>query len=391
MEKDNTSLIIYYIACLTVLLLFVSQYMIIGVGIIALLNAYIIIKQKSVKIPKVCAFFFIFIIINFVQTLFISNSEAIQEIERNIIYLLMITLLFNIKIPYKSFLKIWKAMLFFCFLIQVMQFLNLFSINEILERIYGYSIFLKVAGYSSIRYFRSGSIFVSINPYFKFTAVTLAILFYDLNRKDGNRFTDYVFITITFISTLFCGSRTGFVVIAFLCMMHLLSGMSTKAETKSIVRVVGVAIGFVIVFVFLNQWYNVADSRLLNAEDSLTYKFFIIKKFITIASSGELFFGMGAYTAANSGLNMDSDLGFMLSYYGIIGVIVYYFMFFALVNIKHSTDNAVKLYLKMIFIVLLLSGTTSGVYFNYRVFSTILLALIPFQTAFISEEHSMCE
>ena len=378
-DKSNT--IIYTVSCLMVLLLFVSQYILLGAGVIAVLLVYVAVCQKHIKMPKVCLSFIAFILINLLQTLFGGNTNFIQEIERNIIYLMIVTLLYNINVPYKSILRVWRGMLIFCFAIQVLQFFKLFNINNLLERFYGYSVFLKIAGYTSIRYFRTGSIFIAINPYFKFAAICLALFFYDSKRKDGNRILNFAFIIITLVSTLLCGSRTGFAVVAVISAIYLLSTMGTKMSAKSIAQIAISIVGIAVVFMILNRQYSILDSRLFTAEDSLGDKIKMMKQFFTTANTRELFFGMGAYDASVTGLNMDSDLGYALTYYGILGTVIYYSMLFTLVYHCNSQDRTKRMYFLMVLVIFLLGGITSGIYFNFRVFAIMLLALIPFHTS----------
>ena len=166
---------------------------------------------------------------------------------------------------------------------------------------------------------------MSLNPYVKFTAVSLAILFFDLSRDDAERIKDYVFIEIAFISSLLSGSRTGFVIIAIISMFFLISRLGPKANAKAIARIFLAGLGFVVVFIILNRRYNLLDARFFTTEatGSYDYKIDVIKKFLSEATGGQTIFGMGAYNASVTGYEMDSDLGYALSYYGFLGVAVF--------------------------------------------------------------------
>lgn len=382
--KDTNS-IIYAIVCFAVLLLFVSQYIIIGVGVVLACIACLLIKKQQFKLRKVCLFFFAFLGINLIQAVFIPKGDAVQEIERNFIYLLLSLLLCNIRVPYKSFLNIWRVMLAFCFAVQVFQFFKLFGVNDILTRVYGNSEFLRLANYSSLRYFRSGSVFVSINPYFKLTAVSLVVFLYDIGKGDSNRFIDYLFIFVAVLSTFLSGSRTGIIIIAIILMIYFFGKMGKKIDVKSVLFSLTAIVSFILLVMFLNYRYNLVDARVFSAGDSLSYKITMVKKYISEAGIRELLIGMGPYNVDVTGLHMDSDLGFALSYYGLIGVVVYYIMLAKLVNLTKYSKKLDKTYLFMILVILIASGITSGVYFHFRVFSTILLALIPFQTSIASD------
>ena len=187
------------------------------------------------------------------------------------------------------------------------------------------------------------------------------------------------------------GSRTGFAVLAVISVIYLFGKMKTNAKAKatSIIRIVLVTIAFLGVFIFLNQRYNLSDARMFNAGDSLGYKFNVIKNFFSNASPTQILYGMGAYdvSISNTSLNMDSDIGYVLSYFGVVGFVIYYCMLWNLVGIKKAKEKPERSYLIMLLVVLVLSGITSGIYFNYRVFSTILLAIIPFHASIINSKE----
>lgn len=379
MEKEHSDSFIYCIACIDVLLLFVTKYIPIGLGVIIVLLFYVFYKKKDIEYLKECGFFAIFLLINLIQFFFFQDNEVLRETARLVIYFFLAILLYNIRISYSSFITIWRVMLSFCFAIQLIQFFNIFNINVLLEQIYGESIFLKVAGYSSITYFRSGSIFVSINPYFKFTAISLALFLFNLEKTDKNHYLDYIFIAVSFLSTFLSGSRTGFITLIVICIVYFFSKLSGCINIKTFLKFFLVSISFILVFLLLNDSFSFQEGRLFNAEDSLGYKITVIKLFLERSTASEFFFGMGAYDAVASGkLDMDSDIGYTLSYYGLFGVIIYYLMIIRLTYFKHALNKNERIYLFMVLIILFLGGFTSGIFFNYRVFATIMLALIPF-------------
>lgn len=388
-EKDHSnSSLIYCIVCIDVLLLFVSKYIFIGLGIIVVLLFYVFFNKKDIDCLKECVFFAIFLLINLIQFFFIQDNEVLRETARLVIYFLLATLLYNIRVSYSSFITIWRVMLSFCFTIQLIQFFNIFNINAILEKIYGESIFLKVAGYSSITNFRSGSIFVAINPYFKFTAISLALFLFNLEKNDRNHYLDYFFIAVSFLSSFLCGSRTGFITLLVICGVYFFSKFGKYINIKAILKFFLVSIFFIIFFLLLNENFNFQEARLFSAEDSLGYKIKVIKLFLERSTPSEFLFGMGAYDVKiTRKLDMDSDIGYTLSYYGLLGVIIYYLMIIRLTYFKHVLDKNERIYLFMILIIVFLGGFTSGIFFNYRVFATIMLALIPFYTARIKDRQ----
>ena len=377
--KNKIDSLIYIVATLAILFLFVTRYIFVGMGIVSGLLLLTAINKRGIHIPKFILFFLLFIFINIVQYMFFFNDSCIVEVERNIIYISVILLLYNIDIEYDLMLNLWRFMLIFCFAVQIIQFFNLYDINNVLVRFYGESDFLRLTTYESIASFRSGSIFMSINPYFKFTSVCAALFFYDLTREKNNRTLNYFFIAIAFISSLLIGSRTGFLILATIFAVYLISNIGTKFNARGALTFIGLGFVMTLLIIYLLSKYQIGEARFFQTQQtsSFDYKIQMIQLFLDKASWREFIFGMGAYEE-NSGLFMDSDVGYVLSYYGLVGIIVYYIMIFMLVYFKKQLGKFDKALSIMFFLIIVLGGITSGVYFNYRVFSIILTAVIPF-------------
>ena len=399
MRKNKADSLIYVIATLSILLLFVARYVIVGLAIVAGALFLTSLNKKGIHVPKIILFFILFIIINFVQYVFFSNDGFIVEVERNIIYIFVVLLLYNMDLEYSLVLNLWRFMLVLCFAVQIIQFFNLYDINSVLIGFYGESTdntFLRQTTYETIASFRSGSIFMSINPYFKFTSVCAALFFYDLTREQTNKTLNYFFLVITFMSSLLIGSRTCFLILASIFAIYLISNIGTKFDIKAVATLIGLILVMISLIIYLLINYQIGEARFFNTAEtsSFDYKMQMIWLFLDKANWRELIFGMGAYDEKTSiGLFMDSDIGYVLSYYGLLGIVIYYIMIIKFTFQKRYSEKAEIALSVMFSLIILVGGITSGIYFNYRVFSVILTAIIPFfvsvnRSQTIADKHS---
>lgn len=379
MWKNRVDSLIYIVATLAILFLFTSRYILVGMGIVSGLLLLTAINKRGVHIPKFILFFVLFIMINIVQHVFLFNDSFIVEIERNIIYISVVLLLYNIDVEYNLMLNLWRSMLVFCFAVQIIQFFNLYDINSILVQFYGENAFLRQTASESIASFRSGSIFMAINPYFKFTTVCAALFFYDLTEKQTNRTMNYFFIAVAFVSSLFIGSRTGFLILLGILLIYTLSNIGTKLNVRALATLAGLILVMTLLIIYMSSSYQIGEARFFQTQEtgSWDYKTKMIRLFLDQANLRELIFGMGAFDE-QKGLFMDSDVGYALSYYGLVGIIAYYIMMFMLVHYKGRMSKSETAFFLMLLLIIVLGGITSGIYFNYRVFAIILTAIIPF-------------
>src|SRR5690625_1736991 len=114
----------------------------ITVSIMTLFFFVIFIKRKAkVVVPKIVILFFSLIVIILLQMLiepsqYYSVDNAIKELYRILIFTILVMVIANIKVRDIFFLSIWSIVFLGLFLISVLQYYDLFSINEILELVY---------------------------------------------------------------------------------------------------------------------------------------------------------------------------------------------------------------------------------------------------------------
>lgn len=385
-KKDT---VLYSLTCVIVLVLFVSKYIILGCAILSVLLVYQGLKKGRIKVSKIHLFFLGFILINILQTAIMSSQNAIEEIQRNIIYILVCLLMTNIRIPYKNAIIVWRAMIVLCLSIQVMQLFKIGNVNTFLTAFYGESMFSRQSNYELLGGFRSGSIFMSINPYFKFTAMCLCFFMYDVYISSYKKNIKWLYVVLSLISTFLIGSRTGFLIIIVMFAYWVLYYVKNNISRDTLIKLVFGMIAVLILGVVLGYRYNIFDARFFKLSElsSLDVKVEKIEMFLTESSYEVILLGNGAYSPDSYYRAMDSDIGYILSYYGVFGLIFYISMLIYTVRLtKSSNQPHNKLFSSLVGIAVFLSIITSGVYMNYRVYSIILICIISYMNAIDEEE-----
>ena len=360
-----------------------------ALALILIADALIFVRKnfkinKNIFYPIICLMGY-----SLVQALFYdSNALLLKELVRSFIYILLIYGVSNLYIEMKTYEKIWIYILAFCLCVQVMQFFKIADINKYLIKFYGTtedSDAIRVANYETLNLFRSGSIFIAINPYFK---IVLGVLTIALNKRitahtiklrQNSLSTAGIIFAVT--SSVFIGSRTCFIVIIICIIEYMFFYKKTLLhfDRRMIIYTVIALIILLLSGYFGNLIERVSNMRMFNIfrEDgttgSLEHKFLTIKHFMDSNNSLAVFFGRGIYQARTKIEQMDSDLGYLYAYYGVFGIIFLYFIVRA-IFIRGKEDPTMNNALGIMWsTVIIFSVVTSGVFLNMRVFGSLIV------------------
>jgi len=388
--------LLYAVMVLLVVFLMTIDYTPFIFPIILLIFLLLIIKNNTnIFIPKTI-FLFSFLIMLILLHMIIEPSEyysfsiAQKEIVRLIVFILLVLVIVNLKIRETFFLIIWSIVFIVLFLISIFQFYDLFSINDILGFVYWDTVHLEVSKkYSDLNNFRAGSVFINFNNYSQFVVMMFSIfLFYKYKNKISNK-TFIFIIIIVFVNLVLTGSRTGFLVSIFLVMITLIIYFYKNRFTLSkYIKVVLITSLFLILLGTFYSNLNFSDFRLLEVnqgiDNSLNYKYTTFLNMVREMNIIQFLIGFGPYDYQSQFIEqVDFDLGNILTYFGLAGMIFFvlfvYFTFRENKNYKKSY-SLLLFYLLLVFI---LTSLTSGMYFNLRVFSILLLLT---STNFIEKE-----
>jgi hypothetical protein len=265
-------------------------------------------------------------------------------------------------------------------------------VNYLLESFYSDSIHLVVSQkYSNLDLFRAGSVFLNPNSYTKFNLVYLSI-FLNFKHLFDNKKTQYfisVFLILAFILT---GSRTGLIIGVFVLLLYFFSLIIKKEIHVSHLKLYFSISSFITIpMLFLFYWEKISEFRLIKIfsglSNSLLVKFNNLSSVIAEFNKINYLIGLGPYGYFTNFFNLahvDSDFGYLISYYGLFGLVLFFIIIFSLLIYNINKDNVYfKLMLLLIFI---LFGFTGGIYFNFRIGSIFLLI---FYTNFLDYDYTI--
>lgn len=392
-KKEENRCLAYVILMIATVGLLSEKLMLLSGIIILMVDVYLVFKGKHSVYKNIFILLFSIILYTIIQCIFIEyTAETFKTIIKCCIYFCIVFAASNINIDNKAYELSWVICLGFCLLIQIIQFFDLFPITEYLVRFYGHnedSTVINVLQYDTLNSFRSGSIFIAINPYFKLILGVWVISLCSklmISRSDSgdNARIAVVGLLLSIVSAIFVGSRTCMIIMIITAGIYLWSYFRLiKATKKTIASWISILIIAIITLLFfwkkIINALGISDYRVFTLfigsggqTGSLEYKIDMLRVFLSQSNVTELIFGKGLYEIGSAGLMMDSDIGWFLSYYGLVGIV-----FFATIIVCFYKVTLCR-YPKPVFSVMCclcvaLSGLTSGVFFNVRVFGTLLV------------------
>lgn len=384
----NIEEIFYIVMALLVVFLLTIDYALAILPIFILIFLSIIIKKNGkVLIPKTFYLFTLLLLFVLFQIIiepsqYYSLDIAKKELFRISIYIILVLIIANLKIRKKLFLIIWSIIFIILFLISLFQLYDLFSINDLLGIVYWDSIHLEVSKkYSDLSNFRAGSVFINFNNYAQFIAMMLAIfLYYRYENKISRKLFIIIFI-ITIINLILTGSRTGFLVSILLIMITLLLHYYKKNLTLlNYIRNIIILIVIILIIIIIFFDLELANYRLLQVsqgiDNSLNYKYGTFLNMIKEMNIIQFIIGFGPYDYQDQFIDqVDFDLGNILTYYGLVGLMFYLYFIYFTFNKAGKSKKRNNLLLFLLIIVFTLTSLTSGMFFNLRIFSILLLLI----------------
>jgi len=317
---------------------------------------------------------------------YFSVKIAIKELSRLLIYVVVVLIAANTHIREERFLRLWKSVFFASILIAILQFAKIERVNNMLISIYGDSINWDVAmKYSTLDLFRAGSIFVNANTYAKFILAVLAMFLSIDQRKASNVMYAVVSSLIIAASLLLAGSRTGVVIASLMVIDFYLRGvMSRKGKTRTVVllmfcllALVG-AIGIASYLDAGEDGFGGARAFQIAAglDNSLAYKLETFRKMVDQFTATNILIGMGPFETNIKYLTaIDFDIGYLVTFYGIIGWVLYVCMIYDICQYRSEMPPRYSYFNRLIAFILVVFGLTGGTFLNLRVFATFATML----------------
>ena len=380
-NKSNT--IIYLIYVVTTILFLESNFVTYAIAVLLLMDIYVTICYGVVIRPYFIATCLIIIIYIFFISL-LNHTETyllVKEVERFIIYLLCDYGIQHLCVEKTKYFRKWFVIILYSVFVQLCEFFDILGVEEFILSFYNVptdSSTVSLLRYDSLLYFRSGSFFVSENPFFKLITAWFVLFLVELFVYYNSKLKRICIlgIILSMIACVLNGSRTCSIIIFITALLLFLSTPSIYKDRRKLSIVIVGAIAFaVLLYIYFSALTDIRSFTILLGEGgtstgSMEFK---INQFLEGTKNESLiqrFFGMGIYDETSyqySTLNMDSDFGFMYMYYGIFSIYIYY-RFYKYIYICNQNKTG-----KLWVIGLILASFTSGVILNYRVFASIIV------------------
>lgn len=385
----------YFILAIMTVFLLVNRYMTIEIGVLAILflggfsreNHIMRFDSLEKSVGAIAAFTAIDILLSQIpgfSSLF-SLQESITEIERAVIYILIIQIIASVRVDIRSYCRIWRFILIVVVGVCVIQYLKPFNIDSYLKRFYGDTVQFLNSAQTDIDAFRGGSVFVNPNFMACFLVAYLGN-YLALMRVSRERI---LLVLINFILVItglvLSGSRTGLTIGGLEFLLYFILNTRNKGKKGLFRLLLALAILLALLSVFASDLGSALGGlRAFQFNDglnnSLSSKIKIWLSVMSQAGGGNYLFGYGPYDyAADPGILVDFELGYFTVFYGVVGV----FLYIGLVRsiMRHNTRSANEELQKrrnlFFALVMFLFGFTSGVYLNLRMFSIFIVLFLP--------------
>lgn len=390
--NEKIDALIYYIIAIISVFIMVTRYITVDIIILTTLFGIIFIKKKGrIRINKIEFIFVMFIFLILVQLLIIpsiyfSIDIAFKEIVRNLIYILIISIVINLEITYNHFVKVWSSVFFIVFIIGVFQYFKVFNISILLSNVYHDSVHLLLANSTDISYFRAGSVFINPNVFAIFSLMILSIF---LNVKTN--FKNFKLLLIL-VSLILAGSRTAFLIGVLLLFITFTLDNYENFNIKKIIKtiIIILSIGVILYYIITHLDLSMFRMLLINEGfyDSLNIKLDIFRELIREYSVLNIFIGLGPFQYNYSnGTMVDFDLGYIFTYYGVIGMMIYLNILIQTYRYSSKLKRDRKRLNIFLIIICIMFGMTAGLYFDFRIFS--IFSVIAFVNTVYKKDDSV--
>ncbi len=312
-------------------------------------------------------------------------GSAITEIERAVIYILVIQIVSTVRINLRQYQRVWRVILLIVVGLCIVQYLRPFDINSFLMRLYGDTVQFLNSAETGINSFRGGSVFVNPNVMACFLVGYLGNYLVLLPRTNDRAAGKTLNFVLVLFGLILSGSRTG-MVIAGIELLLLLMLRARARQKNYLVRILafGSILLAAIVVLFNSAIPDLGGLRAFQVNEglsnSLLHKLTVWSSIMGNAHAGNYLFGFGPIEyATNADLLVDFELGYFTVFYGLIGVFLFIRLVRSMMRFRTGpgeadTQKARNLSFAMI---MALFGFTAGVYLNLRLFSVLIALFFP--------------
>ena len=329
---------------------------------------------KKPTISTKLIFMFVLMVLSLIfpviTVLFLEGNHAnfgtwSHEFQRLLFYIVLITAVYNYRVPFKFLYWICIITLFFHTTIQTLQWLEVDGVQDFIRDVYAGGqdhIHLDLAlGGRENSGFRSGSIYLNPNVYMIIPLSVLCVILQANQLKAS--LLNYAFMLVALFSLLLTGSRTTLIVAVAVIAVYILRNKEVSAGWK-----LGMLAIFIVAIFVLPQWLG--DFRVFDIEGGIESSASIkLGGFIAYLSIANPIYFLTGSLSSSILIAIDAEWGYIFAFYGVTGL-AWYISYIRLMGRNAATlpfmSNAIR-------IVLCLIAMTASVVLCMPVFSFFCL------------------
>ncbi len=299
-----------------------------------------------------------------------SITYVFKEVSRLIIYIAIIQCMNFISISNNTYIKVWRVLLCIVVLVSIIQFTKIYDVNSLLISLYGDSVQYLNTKADSLSLFRSGSVFVNPNVCATFLCAFLGMYLNYINYVEEKTASKVFTFVVLFTGILLTGSRTGIILSLLLLLLNLIRKFKVKQGGLKYLGLILIPC-VVIAVLMLNIDYSGLRGFQFEQglDNSISIKMDIWQRLLTNMNAVNLLFGYSPFNYHSGKLLVDFDFGYLTTYYGICGVLIFILMIYSILKYKSSVNTKLRKGLNLNFLLIfLVFGLTASVYFNLRIF-----------------------
>ena len=280
----------------------------------------------------------------------LNMSTALHEIQRFAFYILLISVVFEYKVPFRFIYYICLGILLVNFAIQILQYNGVTEVNDFIRQYYLTSdndTHLMLATYTESN-FRSGSIYLNPNVYMVIPSVILGVILQANMLKHS--LINYLWAAIALASLLLTGSRTTFFVAAAILVIYIFLD-----KQAGFVRWVLIAalVGFIMVnFTILQENFRVFEIS-EGVDSSFGIKFTGLLSYLK--NTNPLYYITGSLSSSFS-VPIDAEWGYIYEFFGIAGI-YWYIKFINLLKRNHDRVPFLSITTRIVLCLIALTAT----------------------------------
>lgn len=392
---NKTEKFIYVILVFLATFVMVNRFLIPCVGIIGILFFLLVSKDFKLRTSKMFTSLLITASVVVITlglgvipqfSKLIDLSVGIKELLRVVVYAMVLQMMAMLKMDQRFYFNVWKTITVIIVAGAILQYIKIFDMNLFLQRIYGASKQFIYAEATDLSKFRGGSFFCNPNVFACFLVAMLANYMFTLRFTKETVLSRVFMFGLIMVGFVLSGSRTGMILGVVLIVYHLYTqskmGLASFVKNLALITVLLLGSLWILQVVFSVDLLGLSGLRMFKVEegldDSFGSKLDIFGRLIGDMNLANMLIGYGPFDYAhNIELMVDFDLGYFITYFGVVGLVAYSVLLYGIYCWGNRMLPGRRMLNMSFMIITVVFGLTAGIYFNLRMFTLYMLLFLP--------------